>query len=109
MSTESSSQTPPAATDYVARPSKRSKRLKFAVWYLALTQLGIAAVFYPFLRAGLPQDQIATADIVFFLMFALIAYVLYGAWRHRSWARYPLLLMLIVSFLLGVGDVLELN
>jgi len=87
----------------------RSLRLKWAVGYLALTQLAGALVGYPILRPSITLDQRATADIAFCLAFGLFAWTLYGAWMRRRWARFPLLALLVVHFLLGIGDVLELS
>jgi hypothetical protein len=109
MSADSPSQGKPADTMSAGTQSKRSMRLKFAVGYLALTQPAVALVFYPSLRAELPPEQIASADIFFALIFSLFAWVLYGAWMHRRWARYPLLVLLVICFVQGLGDVLSLD
>ena len=87
----------------------RSRRLKLAVGYLLIWHLGVAAVAYPFLRQTVAQDARSTADIGFVLAFLLVAFTLYGAWMCRAWSRYALAVLLLVHFVSGLGDVLELN
>ena len=88
---------------------QRSTRLKFAVLYLALVQQGGALILYPLARSTVPPDQQSTVDVAFILVFALVSWVLYGVWRHRNWARYPLLALLLITFFSGLGEVLQLN
>jgi hypothetical protein len=96
-------------TDRGKVQAKRSTRLKFAVWYLALVQQGGALILYPFVRQTLLSDARTSTDFWFIVIFALVSWVLYGVWMHRNWARYPLLVLLLISFFSGLGDVLQLN
>ena len=88
---------------------ERSRRLKWAVGYLVLTHPVVAIIGYPFLRSSMPLAQRPTADIVVCLGLGLITWTLYGAWMRRRWARYPLLVLLVLHFLLGLNEVLELS
>ena len=96
-------------TDRSGVQGKRSTRLKFAVLYLALVQQGGALILYPLVRGTLPPDQQSTVDVAFILVFALVSWVLYGAWMHRNWARYALLALLLMTFAVGLGEVLQFN
>ena len=88
---------------------QRSTRLKFAVLYLALVQQGGALILYPLARSTVPPDQQSTVDVALILIFALVSWVLYGVWMHRNWARYPLLALLLITFALGLGEVLQFS
>ena len=88
---------------------QRSTRLKFAVGYLVLVQQVGAVIAYAFVRGTLAPDEQSAVDFWFILAFALVSWVLYGVWMHRNWARYPLLALLVITFALGLGEVLQFS
>ena len=88
---------------------QRSTRLKFAVLYLVLVQLGGAVIAYALMRDILSPDERSTDDFSFILVFASVSWVLYAVWMQRSWARYPLLALLLMNFALGLGEVVQFS
>ncbi len=87
----------------------RSTRLKFAVGYLALVQLGGAVIAYALMRDTLSPDERPSTDFWFILIFAFVSWVLYGVWMHRNWARYALLALLLINFVMGLGEVVQFS
>src|SRR5712675_1146266 len=81
----------PSETDRGRVQPRRSTRLKFAVLYLALVQLGGAVIGYALMRNTLSPDERSSTDFWFILIFAFVSWVLYGVSMHRNWARYALL------------------
>src|SRR5260370_38481844 len=58
----------------------RSTRLKFAVGYLALVQLGGAVIAYALMRDTLSPDARPSDDLSSGLVFAFFSWVLSGVW-----------------------------
>ena len=89
--------------------AKRSTRLKFAVGYLALVQLGGAVILYASMRDTISPDKRSADDFSLVLVCAFFSWVLYAVWMHRNWARYPLLALLLMNFAEGLGEVLQFS
>jgi putative flippase GtrA len=76
---------------------KRSPKLKLAVGWLAVqTALGVVFLFV--------LDVPAESKFVGIVVAALVAWVLYGVWNFRRWAKYPLIAMLILALLFTAVD-----
>jgi integral membrane sensor domain MASE1 len=76
---------------------KRSPKLKLAVGWLAVqTALGVVFLFV--------LDVPAESKFVGIVVAALVAWVLYGVWNFRRWAKYPLIAMLILVLLFTAVD-----
>ena len=99
----------PSETDRGRVQPRRSTRLKFAVLYLALVQLGGAVIGYALMRNTLSPDERSSTDFWFILIFAFVSWVLYGVWMHRNWARYALLALLLINFVTGLGEVVQFS
>ena len=99
----------PSETDRSRVQPRRSTRLKFAVLYLALVQLGGAVIGYALMRNTLSPDERSSTDFWFILIFAFVSWVLYGVWMHRNWARYALLALLLINFVTGLGEVVQFS
>jgi len=99
----------PSETDRSRVQPRRSTRLKFAVLYLALVQLGGAVIGYALMRNTLSPDERSSTDFWFILIFAFVSWVLYGVWMHRNWARYALLALLLINFVMGLGEVVQFS
>lgn len=76
---------------------ERSSKLKLAVGWLAV-QTALAAVLLFVL------DLPAESKFVGIVVAALVAWVLYGVWNFRRWAKYPLIAMLILVLLFTAVD-----
>lgn len=87
----------------------RSTRLKIAVAYLAVSQLAVAAIGYPIVRAGVEEHAKTGFDVVFIVVFGCFALLLRAVWMHRPWARYGLGLLLLVHSLQGIGETVQLD
>jgi hypothetical protein len=81
---------------------KRSTRLKLAVGWLAV-QSALAVVFLFVL------DLPAESRFVGIVVAALVAWVLYGVWNFRRWAKYPLIAMLTLVLLFCAVDLPNLS
>jgi hypothetical protein len=77
---------------------KRSSKLKLAVGWLAV-QTALGAVFLFVL--DLPAESKFVGIVV--------AWVLYGVWNFRRWAKYPLIAMLTLVLLFCAVDLPNLS
>jgi hypothetical protein len=77
----------------------RPLRLKIAVVWLLATQpvMGLVLVF------SLPLS--IEERFVGCVVAAFIAWVLYGVWYFRRWAKYPLIALLIVTLFMTVSEI----
>jgi len=81
---------------------KRSSKLKLAVGWLAVqTALGAVLLFV--------LDLPAESKFIGIVVAALIAWVLYGVWNFRRWAKYPLIAMLTLVLLFCAVDLPNLS
>lgn len=90
---------------------QRPTRLKLALGWLLLVQIIVSV------RVGysvITQTAIDSVDpnqvaCWFILLSAFYLAMLYGVWMLKKWARYLLVPFLALSFLLGIGETLQLN
>jgi hypothetical protein len=81
---------------------KRSPKLKLAVgWLAAQAALGVVLLFF--------LDAPIESRFVGFAVAAFIAWVLYGVWNLRRWARYPVIALLIFALFLAALEVPNLS
>jgi len=76
---------------------------------LVLVQQVGAVILYALMRDNLSPDERPADDFSFILVFAFVSWVLYAVWMHRNWARYPLLALLLMTFVTGLGEVLQFD
>jgi hypothetical protein len=79
-------------------PTKRSPRLKLAIWWLA-AQTVVAVLLLVAL------DFPAESKFVGIVIAAVTFWVLYGVWNFRRWAKYPLIALLILALLIAAVEV----
>jgi len=77
----------------------RSLRLKIAVVWLLATQPGAA------LLVLFASEHSAGERFVGLVAAAFVCWVLYGVWYFRRWAKYPLIALLIVTFIMTASEI----